>query len=56
MVNDGEDVAALKAALEKAELRAVVAEALASERAAHIDDLRRMLPPPDAKPRRWWQF
>lgn len=20
----------------------------------HLDDVRRMLPPPDAKPRRWW--
>jgi hypothetical protein len=22
----------------------------------HLDDVRRMLPPPDAKPRRWWQW
>lgn len=22
----------------------------------HLDDVRRMLPPPDAKPRRWWPF
>lgn len=22
----------------------------------NLDDLRRMLPPPDAKPRRWWQW
>jgi hypothetical protein len=22
----------------------------------HLDDLRRMLPPPDAKPRRWWSW
>jgi hypothetical protein len=22
----------------------------------HLDDLRRMLPAPDAKPRRWWPF
>ncbi|MBC7674776.1 MAG: helix-turn-helix domain-containing protein [Rhodoferax sp.] len=56
MVNDDEDVAALKAALEKAESRAVVAEALAAERAAHIDDLRRMLPTPAPKPRRWWPW
>lgn len=22
----------------------------------HLDDLRRMLPPPDTKPRRWWPW
>jgi len=22
----------------------------------HLDDVRRMLPPPDAKPRRWWRW
>jgi len=22
----------------------------------HLDDLRRLLPPPDAKPRRWWPW
>ena len=22
----------------------------------HLDDVRRMLPPPDAKPRRWWSW
>jgi hypothetical protein len=22
----------------------------------HLDDVRRMLPPPDAAPRRWWQW
>jgi multidrug resistance efflux pump len=22
----------------------------------NLDDLRRMLPPPDAKPRRWWSW
>jgi hypothetical protein len=22
----------------------------------HLDDVRRMLPPPDAKPRRWWPW
>ena len=44
------NVAALQAALATANARADMAEALAAERAAHIDDLRRMLP----KPRRWW--
>lgn len=45
-------------------IRLVRAEAeLAAEREKtallerHLDDLRRMLPPPDAKPRRrWWQW
>lgn len=44
---DSAEVAALKKALE-------VAEALAAERLQHIEDLRRMLPPPGVKPRRWW--
>lgn len=46
-----------------AEQRAAVAEALAEERARHIDDLRRMLPPPAAAPavanrpdRPWWRL
>ena len=56
-VNDGAEIAALKAALAEAERRAALAEALAAERAAHIEDLRRMLPAPDAKPkRRWWTW
>jgi excisionase family DNA binding protein len=46
------NVAALQAALAKAEARADMAEALAAERAAHIADLRLMLP----KPRRWWSW
>ena len=40
----------------KAETRADAAELLAKERAERIEDLRRMLPPPDQpKKRRWWQ-
>ena len=40
----------------KAEIRADAAELLAKERAERIEDLRRMLPPPDApRKRRWWQ-
>jgi len=45
------------------EVRLARAEAeLAAEREKtallerHLDDLRRMLPPPDAKPRRWWPW
>jgi hypothetical protein len=50
------EVAALKAALEAERIRREAAEALAAERLQHIEDLRRMLPPPDAKPRRsWWR-
>jgi excisionase family DNA binding protein len=57
VVNYGAEIAALKAALAQAETRATVAEALATERAAHIEDLRRMLPAPDAKPKRsWWPW
>jgi excisionase family DNA binding protein len=54
-VSDAE-VAALKAALEAERIRREAAEALAAERLQHIDDLRRMLPPPEAKTRRWWPF
>ena len=40
----------------KAETRADAAEQLAKERAERIEDLRRMLPPPDQpKKQRWWQ-
>ena len=40
----------------KAETRADAAELLAKERAERIEDLRRMLPPPDVpRKRRWWQ-
>lgn len=50
------DVAALRDELSAALQRAAVAEALADERAKRIEDLRRMLPAPDAKPRRWWRW
>lgn len=40
------ELATLKARLDQAERRAVVAEALAEERGRHIEDLRRMLPAP----------
>ncbi|SFG84229.1 hypothetical protein [Jannaschia rubra] len=40
----------------KAETRADAAELLAKERAERIEDLRRMLPPPEApRKRRWWR-
>jgi hypothetical protein len=51
------DVKALQAALELERAKRAAAEVLAEERAQHIQDLRRMLPPPDAKPRRgWWPW
>lgn len=55
------EVDALKERLAEAEKRSAVAEALAEDRARHIDDLRRMLPPPAAAPavnpaRPWWRF
>jgi Tfp pilus assembly protein PilN len=47
----------LKEQLAEAEKRAAVAEALAQERAQHIEDLRLMLPAPGSRPRRkWWPF
>lgn len=54
---DDAEILALRERLADAEKRAAVAEALAEERAARIDDLRRMLPAPDAKPRpSWWPW
>ena len=50
------DVTALKARLAEAEQRAAVAEALAEERAKHIEDWRRMLPAPDSPRRSWWPW
>ena len=49
---------ALRQQLAEAERRAAVAEALADERGKHIEDLRRMLPPPVAPPSRrsWWRW
>ena len=41
----------------KAETRAEAAETLAKERAERIEDLRRMLPPPNTvRKRRWWHI
>ena len=48
------EIAALKAALQAEQIRREAAEALAAERLQHIEDLRRILPSPEAKPRRWW--
>jgi multidrug efflux pump subunit AcrA (membrane-fusion protein) len=54
-----------KTALDAADMAARLARAEAArdaERAKvdllqrNLDDLRRMLPPPDAKPRRWWPW
>ena len=52
------DIAALRAELEQERIRRGAAEALAEERARHIDDLRRLLPAPGVKPegKRWWQW
>jgi transposase-like protein len=56
--NNDAEVSALKAALELEKARREAAENLAEERAAHIEDLRRMLPAPEAGPqrKRWWPF
>lgn len=49
------DDAAIRLARVEAELAAEREKTALLER--HLDDLRRMLPPPDAKPRRrWWQW
>lgn len=51
------ELAKLKADLALAEARAEAAEKLAQERAERIDDLRRMLPPPQVpKPRLKWPW
>jgi hypothetical protein len=55
------EVAAIRAELEAERMKRQAAEALAEERRLHIEDLRRLLPPPDApRPepvrRRWWFF
>jgi len=59
MVLSGKDdveLSALKADLAQERVLRAAAEALADERARHIEDLRRLLPAPDAKPRRWWPW
>ena len=61
--SDPAELEALRAQLTEIELRAVkaetradAAELLAKERAERIEDLRRMLPPPEVlRKRRWWQ-
>lgn len=56
-VNEPDELAALRVRLDDAERRATVAEALAAERGQHIEDLRRMLPSPEAaRSRRWWPW
>lgn len=50
------ELAALKASLETERIRREAAEALAAERLQHIEDLRRMLPPPSVAPKRWWPW
>lgn len=50
------DVSKLRERLAEAEKRAEIAEALAQERAKHIEDLRRMLPPPRMTRKRWWPW
>jgi hypothetical protein len=50
------ELSALKADLASERIRREAAETLAAERLAHIEDLRRMLPGPDAEPRRWWPW
>lgn len=56
--NPNADVQALQAALEVEKAKREAAEALAEERARHIEDLRRMLPPPESGPqrKRWWPW
>ena len=56
--NNDAEVSALKAALELEKAKRAAAEALAEERGRHIEDLRRMLPAPEAGPqrKRWWPW
>lgn len=53
---DGAEVSALKAALELEKAKREAAEKLAEERGRHIEDLRRMLPAPEAGPQRKWRW
>lgn len=63
VTSDPAEIEVLRAQLAEVELRAVkaetradAAELLAKERAERIEDLRRMLPPPEApQKRRWWR-
>lgn len=53
---ENSEVEQLKSALAVAEARADAAETLAKERAERIEDLRRMLPPPDAPKTTGWRW
>jgi len=57
-VNAESELKALQAELEIERARREAAEAIAEERGRHIDDLRRLLPPPDASAQRkgWWRW
>lgn len=48
------ELTALQAELELERTRRQAAETLAEERGKHLEDLRRLLPAPDAR-KRWWQ-
>ena len=50
------EVETLRERLSEMEKRIAVAEALAEERGRHINDLRRMLPPPAPARRSWWPW
>lgn len=54
--NLDQEVNVLRSKLEDAEKRAAIAEALANERAKHIEDLRRLLPMPEKQRHRWWPW
>lgn len=57
VAKNADELAALRVRLDDAERRAATAEALAAERGQHIEDLRRMLPSPEAaQRRRWWPW
>lgn len=51
-----QEVNVLRSKLEDAEKRVAIAEALANERAKHIEDLRRLLPMPEKPRHRWWPW
>ena len=53
---ENSEIEQLKGALAVAEARAEAAETLAQERAERIEDLRRMLPPPDTPKTRGWRW
>jgi hypothetical protein len=57
-VNAESELKALQAELEIERARREAAEAIAEERGRHIEDLRRLLPPPDASAQRkgWWRW